>query len=197
MSTEKSVVPSDDVELAKWARRDAQAAEKILKRLYPKIFKVVRSVVRNHHQADDVGQTAAVEVMKSLQNYKGRGTLEAWAGQIAFRVAVRSMKSAEIWDQKHVPIWSENLEDTANPEKTAIRRQLFESLIGKIDAVSGERKVPLLLHLAYGYTVEEVSELTGVSPNTIKDRLKIAYHELREVMKNNPGLRRSMLEEIP
>jgi DNA-directed RNA polymerase specialized sigma24 family protein len=66
-----------------------------------------------------------------------------------------------------------------------------------MEIIPASRKVPLLLHLAYGYTVGEISELTKASPNTVKDRLKTAYREMREVLDSNPGFIRSMLEEIP
>jgi DNA-directed RNA polymerase specialized sigma24 family protein len=57
-----------------------------------------------------------------------------------------------------------------------------------------KRRTPVFLHLLYGYSVAEVSDIMGVSPNTTKDRLKTALRELRVVFDRNPALREAMLE---
>ena len=42
------------------------------------------------------------------------------------------------------------------------------------------RRTALVLRHALGYSIEEVAELTGVSPNTVKDRLLAAREQVRK-----------------
>jgi DNA-directed RNA polymerase specialized sigma24 family protein len=65
-----------------------------------------------------------------------------------------------------------------------------------MEDIPQKRRVSLLLHLAHDYTVSEVAELTNVSPNTVKDRLRTAYKELRAILEGNPDLQSGILEEI-
>jgi DNA-directed RNA polymerase specialized sigma24 family protein len=65
-----------------------------------------------------------------------------------------------------------------------------------MERIPQRRRVTLQLHLIYGYTVPEVAEITDSSPNTVKDRLRTAYNELRMIMDENPTLRTAMLEAI-
>jgi len=48
----------------------------------------------------------------------------------------------------------------------------------------------------YGYGVDEVAELTDVSANTTKDRLRTGFRELRAMFTKDPILREIMMETI-
>lgn len=194
MSSDDNPVLLSDLQLARMAGRDRKTAENVLRRLQPKIFQVVRSVVRSDAEATEMGQMVALEVLESLRNFRGEGTLEAWAGGLAYRVTMRALKKSTEWKQMHVSIREGDDEVAGNPEKEVSRQQLFHSLSEKLQDMPKKRRTPILLHLLYGYSVAEVSDIMGVSPNTTKDRLKTALRELRAVFDRNPGLREAMLE---
>ena len=185
-----------DLRLAKAAQTDPKAAEQLLTRVCPKIFQVVRYAVRNHNRAEDISQTAALEVMKSLPGYDGTGSLEGWAAKIAYRVTMRTIKKERQTANLFSPLKDEDIEDTLNPEKVLLRTRLGEALEKKMKRIPSHRRVPLVLHLFYDYTVAEVAELTDASPNTVKDRLRTAYRELREILIKHPNLRKAMLEDL-
>lgn len=195
----KSPVVLDDYRLAQTALQDPKAEEQLLRRVYPKILQIARCVVGSHRQADDIAQLAAMEVVRSLAGFTGTGSIEAWAGRIACRVTMKTLRRDRHKERLFVPLADESIpgdDDTENPETTVTRRQLFEILIAKMETIPAKRRVPLLLHLAHGYTVSEVAELTEVSPNTVKDRLKTAYRELRAILDAHPRLRAAMVEEL-
>ena len=166
----------------------------MLRRIQPKIFQVIRAAVRSEHEATEIGQSVAFEVLKSLRNYRGEGTLEAWAGGIAYRVTMRSLKKSREWDQMHVSMFEADAVDLGDPEQEVSRQELFNSLSEKMAGMPAKRRTPVLLHLFYGYTIAEVSDIMEISPNTTKDRLKTALRELRAIFDQNPSLREAMLE---
>lgn len=196
MAQEATPTVLSDVHLARAAASDKVAAERLLTRVFPKIHQVIRSVVPHSNRMDDIGQIVAVEVLQSLRNYQGAGTLEAWVGQIAFRTAMHTIKKQREWDNMHTVIDEVRPAAGPNPERTTARRELCFSLHQHLDTIPPMRRTPLLLHLVYGHTVREVSEIVGVPENTVKDRLKTAVRELREILNNNPGLKQAMLEVI-
>lgn len=196
MSDVGKVSSLNDVHLARMAARDKASAQKMLNRVYPKIFQVIRSAVRHREQADEIGQLVILEVLKGLGSFRGEGSLEAWAGGIAYKVTMRSLKNLRERERRHVPISEDSGVSVDNPEKDALRKEAFGSLLEKMDTIPHKRRLPLVLHLAYGYTTDEVSEIMGTSLNTTKDRLKTALREIRAIYDKNPALREAMLEEI-
>jgi RNA polymerase sigma-70 factor (ECF subfamily) len=186
-----------DLQLARKALSDSRTEEALLRRVYPKIYKVVRITVGCQNHLDDIAQLAAMEVARSLDRYGGRGSLEAWAGRIAYRMAMRVIKRQRKKEMGRMPLFDRDRPNNETPEKLISRRQLFENFVSKMGKIPAKRRVPLFLRLAYGYTVKEVSELTDASPNTVKDRLRTAFRELQTVLDENPGLVTAMLEELP
>lgn len=186
----------DDLQLAQLALTNPRAEDEIFRRVYPRIFKIARFVLGDRGQIDDVAQLAAIQVLKSLKSFKGRGSLESWAGQIAYRTAMRSLKKKVNSNVTHFSLSDADLPHQETPEAAVSRRQQFEMIATKMDCIPAKRRVPLLLHLAYGYTIGEVSELTDASKNTVKARLKVGFRELRKILRENPNLLAPILEDI-
>lgn len=192
-----TVVSLEDVALARAAGTDRAVAERVLRRLQPRIHQVVRSLVRSSVREEEIGQTVLLEVLRSLHNYRGEAPLEAWAAGVAYKVTMRLLKKQRKWERVHTPLESdEGAVHFATPETRASKQQLYDRLQGQMEIIPEKRRTPLLLHLVHGYTVSEISQTLQISPNTTKDRLKTALRELREVFDRNPSLRAAMLEEI-
>ena len=189
----------DDYKLVQKALSDLKAAEVVLRRVYPKIYEVVRLTAGCRFNPDDIAQLAAMEVLRCLDRYQGRGSIEAWATKIAYRKAARVTKRQWKKEKPMLALIEEDIADTAtlDPEKSMSRQQLFDNFLSKMSKIPSKRRVPLFLHLIYGYTVKEVSELTDAPFNTVKDRLKTAIREFQSVMAENESLVTAMLEEMP
>ncbi len=185
-----------DLQLAKTALRDRRSEEMLLRRVYPRIVQIVRMAIGDRSQVDDIAQVAAMEVVRSLKSYRGEGSIEGWAGRIAWRTAMKSAKRRRARDGALMPLLNEDVPDRETPERSVSRRQLFDRFMETMTAIPEKRRLPLMLHLAFGYTVAEVSDMTDASENTVKDRLKTAFREFQSVMNEHPDLRASMLEEL-
>lgn len=193
---EKEPILLDDMRLAKNALKDSVHAEALLRRIYPKIFAVVRTLAGSRKHADDIAQISAIEIMNSLNTYAGSGSIEAWAGQITYRVALKAIRKERVLEKKSQPIEDNEIAETTNPEDSISRRQLLDLLLQEMKRIPKKQRSPLLLHLAHGYTVDEIAEITQVSRNTVKYRLKAAYREMREILLEHPALRTTLLKEI-
>lgn len=186
----------DDIRLAHRARHDHEAADRLLRRLQPRVWQVVRMFRGTRQDAEELCQICLVEVLEKLHAYRGEGSLESWAGQVAYRVSMRHIKKKRRQEAREAPMPEETGISSANPESQASRADLWQRLMNEMACTSEERRISLLLHLADGYTVDEVSVITGVSANTTKDRLRTAYAELRTVFARNASLKQDILEMI-
>ncbi len=111
----------NDLQLVRSALIDPRVEDRIFRRVYPKIFEIVRFAVKDRRQADDIAQLAAIQVLKSLPGFAGFGSLEAWAQRIAYRTALRSIKRRPKKDSTVFSMLEEDLPSSENPEKQVSR----------------------------------------------------------------------------
>jgi RNA polymerase sigma-70 factor (ECF subfamily) len=202
MAKDSDTVLFNDVQLARKAQSDRAATEKLLERLYPKINQVIWAFVRNREQAEEIEQSVILEVLKYLGKYRGEGSLDAWAGEIAYRTTMKMLKKSWRWSKKRASI-SEFKDDFNNnehldesPERLVSRRQLYGLLAEKMEGIPESRRNAFVLHIIQGYTILEVSKVMNTPVDTIKYRLKTATKEMRGIFNENPHLREAMLEVI-
>ncbi|MDJ0763880.1 MAG: sigma-70 family RNA polymerase sigma factor [Myxococcota bacterium] len=186
----------DDLQLAQMARTEPATAIRILNRLYKRVYRVVYMIVGKNSDVDEFVQMCLMEILEHLHKFRGDGTLESWAGQVAYRVTMRELKKRQRVQQKQEAMVLEDIPNLNTPERMMRRQELWEQLNEALQKIPLKRRTALLMHIVYDYTVPEVAEITGVSVNTVKDHLKIAYRELRTVFAQNTSIREMMLEEI-
>jgi RNA polymerase sigma-70 factor, ECF subfamily len=186
----------NDLQIAQRAIQDDMARDSLLRRLYPHIFIVASSVVKERSMAQDIVQISAMEIIRSIHTYRGEGALEAWAGRITYRIASKQQYRTHRFT-KHLSK-THTGEDvlTENAEKEITLRSLYDKLLEKLSYIPPKRRAALILHIVHGYTVTEVATLTDVSPNTVKDRLRTAYKEMRTILNDYPKLVAEILEEL-
>lgn len=186
----------NDLQLARSARRDDAAQERLLRRLYPHIFIVASSVARERSLAQDIAQIAAIEILQSIHTYRGEGALEAWAGRITYRIAAKQQHKLQRITKNLSRVQTGEEVLTGDTEKELALRSLYDKLQEKLSQIPQKRRTALILHIIHGYTVTEVATLTDVSPNTVKDRLRTAYREMRSILDDHPKLVAEILEEL-
>ncbi len=196
MSNEVKPIRIQDIRSARASTVDIGERERLMARIGPRVRQVVRAVVSNRRFTEDIHQSAMEEVIRSLHSFQGQGTLEAWAGQIAFRTAVRHVRRHRDWDTLHTVMDDEPDIAALSPERLTTKREVLLTLEKHLSQIPAMRRTPLLLHLVYGYTVDEVSAIVGAPVNTVKDRLKTAVRELRVILDRNLELKQAMLEVI-
>jgi RNA polymerase sigma-70 factor (ECF subfamily) len=156
------------------ARGDGPAFEELYDRVANTVFGVVRRVLRDPAQSEEVTQEVLVEVWRTATRfYAGRGSAMTWIHTMAHRRAidrVRSAQAATDRDEKvarrdHVPdydVVADRVE--ARLEQEQVRRCLEHLTDLQRESVT----------LAYygGYTYREVSELLEVPLGTVKTRMR-------------------------
>lgn len=166
------------------ARGDGPAFEELYDRVANSVFGVVRRVLRDPAQSEEVTQEVLVEVWRTATRFDaGRGSATTWIHTMAHRRAVdrvRSAQAASDRDQRaarrdHVPdydVVADRVE--ARLEQEQVRRCLEDLTDLQRESVT----------LAYygGYTYREVSELLQVPLGTVKTRMRDGLIRLRDCL---------------
>lgn len=173
---------SMDVALARKAASGDRSAQAIIaRRMLARVRKIARSLATSTADADDAAQAALLEVLRSCHGYRGDASLERWAARIATRAALRHLQR----ERKRSTAAEEVVEEAADLRGAGPR--LAEDLPRALQTYLGElpesQRSALVLHHALGYSLDEVAELTEVSPNTVKGRLRLGLAALRKLVR--------------
>jgi RNA polymerase sigma-70 factor (ECF subfamily) len=166
------------------ARGDGLAFEALYDRVVGSVFGVIRRVLRDPAQSEEVAQEVLVEVWRTATRYDGdRGSASTWIHTMAHRRAVDRVRSAQAAHDReervavrdHVPAYDEVADKVeARLEQEQVRRCLQDLTDIQRESVT----------LAYygGHTYREVAELLEVPLGTVKTRMRDGLIRLRDCL---------------
>jgi RNA polymerase sigma-70 factor, ECF subfamily len=167
--------PGDDIALmARVVSGDRVASQAVVQRLQARVQRISRALLRNDSDAKDASQLSLVEILRSAHTFRGESSLERWTDRIAQRTTLRWAASER--RKRGTQLFPE-CEPTTSPHGGS---QVFASEC--LNALSEPQRTALLLRCGFEYSVEEIAELTAVSPNTVKDRLQRSRAILRPLL---------------
>jgi RNA polymerase sigma-70 factor (ECF subfamily) len=171
--------------LQRAGRGDQAAFAALYDELAPMVVGIVRRVLRDPAQSDEVAQEAFVDLWRLAPRYDAtKGTVTAWAATVAHRRAVDRVRSEQ------------SARDRVAREATKIVREhdhtsdeVVEALDGDLDQRRVRRALDSLsplqreaVELAYfgGHTYREVAVLLAVPEGTVKTRIRDGLIRLRD-----------------
>ena len=175
--------PLDDL-LERVARGDTPAFEQLYDRVANSVFGVVRRVLRDHAQSEEVTQEVLVEVWRTATRFDGeRGSASTWIHTMAHRRAIDRVRSAQASHDReervalrdHVPAYDEVV-DTV--ETRLEQEQVRRCLQGLTDL---QRESVTLAYYG-GHTYQQVAELLDVPLGTVKTRMRDGLIRLRDCL---------------
>jgi len=136
---------------------------------------------------DDLVQVAAIELLHSLDRYRGDCSLDTWASTIAANVVYKHIRrrglERNIFARELAP---EDVPQTAHQHP--VLRAMVEQVMRHLGQIVHERAWTFLLHDVHGYSLDEVAGITGVTVAAAQSRLVRGRRELHERIANDPDL---------
>jgi RNA polymerase sigma-70 factor, ECF subfamily len=181
---ELSVPDPLEVTLRQVAHGDQDAFAELYDRVAGQVYGVVRRVLRDPAQSEEVAQEVLVEVWRSAARFDAeRGTAATWIMTIAHRRAIDRVRTAQasvdrderVGRSVHRPAFDEVVEQV----ETRLEHEQVRQALSTLTDLQREA-----VTLAYygGYTYRQVSELLDVPLGTVKTRLRDGLIRLRDAM---------------
>lgn len=158
------------------------------------VYRVMVSFVRQvvHQQPirpadrDDAVQDVFVVAYRRWEQLESAEGLRAWLRSIAVRTCWNYQRAHRRWSLRFVPSCN-GMEEGIDMDAPAADQQLahcddLRQLGQAVGRLHEKRRDALLLSRIEGRSAMEVSNMTGLSPNTIASRVRAAVQELREAL---------------
>jgi RNA polymerase sigma-70 factor (ECF subfamily) len=158
-----------------WAG-DEGAFREIVERYAAKISHVSYGILRNLDDADEIAQEVFAKAYFSIKSFGGRGSLYGWI----YRIAVNECYGLLRKKRLKMVYTSDSPDDTLalrmeaiadgrpTPDRTAIQRDFINKLLARIPE---DDRWLLISKEVEGFSLAELSEMTGLNESTIKVRL--------------------------
>jgi RNA polymerase sigma-70 factor (ECF subfamily) len=165
------------------AAGDRLAQRRLVDKLHRRVQSIALSILGNALDAEDATQVILMEILKSAGSFRGDSLL-GWSDRIAVRTAMRHARQRRIHGLRYPP--TEDLDNLVwSTDGSFTGADLSRDLRDYLAQLPEARRVVLVLRHMLDYSIEDIAELTEVSPNTVKDRLLHARQQLRRLMRRD------------
>jgi RNA polymerase sigma-70 factor (ECF subfamily) len=169
---------------------DRASFEILMRRHNTRVWRAIRSILRDDAEAEDAMQQAWLSAYQHLPQFQGGSAFSTWLTRIALNEALARLRrrnplalAAELEE--------EAMESTTppalDPERRAAGRQLVALLEEAIDALPVNHRTVIMLREVEGLSTAETAEAMGVSDEVVKVRLHRAKAALRDALYERTG----------
>ena len=145
----------------------------LIDRYQSRIYSIGIRFLKNREDALDFTQEVFLKDFEALPGFRGasssqKGSFAGWITRIAYRYGINTVKRRKIYVSM-----AEGYEPSgkSNPEEDHLRKNISAALKDAVRGLSAGQKMCIDLSFFYGLTYGEISEVTGISENTVKSHI--------------------------
>jgi RNA polymerase sigma-70 factor (ECF subfamily) len=165
---------------------DEIAFREVVERYQAKVFSIIYGILRNRNDAEDIAQQVFAKIYFSIKNFDFRSSLLTWIYKITVNECYDYLRKKRVRKLVYESDFSaddslrmEHTEPATDHAPAVDQRLAQHDLVLKLLAkISDEDRSLILLKEVEGYSVEELSQMTGLNENTIKVKLFRARQKL-------------------
>jgi RNA polymerase sigma-70 factor (ECF subfamily) len=188
-ATRLSLRSLSDEEVVRRVRAgERELFEVLMRRHNQRIYRAVRSILKDEAEAEDAMQEAYVRAFVNLSQFDGAAAFSTWLVRIAINEALGRLRrrgrarlvadAAGSAEQTMGPI---------DPERSAGARELARLVEEAVDRLPEQQRVPFVLREVEALPTAEAAACLGISEEALKVRLHRARATLRTALLDSVG----------
>jgi RNA polymerase sigma-70 factor, ECF subfamily len=166
------------------ARGDEKAFGKLYDLVSPRVYGLVRRVLRDPAQAEEVAQEVLVEVWRTAARFdSARGSATAWVFTIAHRRAVDRVRAEQAAADRTMKVGVASMETPYDAVADEVAGRLERQQVRRcMDDLTELQRQAVTLAYYQGHSYPEVADLLGAPLPTIKTRMRDGLIRLRDCL---------------
>jgi RNA polymerase sigma-70 factor (ECF subfamily) len=192
-------IVDDDALSERVGSGDARAAEEIVHRYYPKVYRLVHRMSDGSADiAEEMAQNVFLRIFDHIQSFRQEAAFSTWVYRIAVNVCLDDRKRRGRWQKFLIP-WAfgrKGVADAkeeweppdpraaADPEKMMKGRQLEAAVRSAMEALTDKQRMIFQLKVFEELRISEIAAIMDMAEGTVKSHLFRATQALRERLKN-------------
>jgi RNA polymerase sigma factor (sigma-70 family) len=172
--------PIEDIQLLAAVRAaDPGAAEAVYERSRPVIVRTLNRLLgRTDPDYQDLAQQTMVEVVRTIDRYRGEGPFDAWLTTLTAHVVYKHIRHRTVERRVLSDVLQFEPVATDQPAHRATLRSTIDRVCEHIAGIDPGRAWVFLLHDVHGHDLREVAQIMSISAAAAQSRLVRARKEL-------------------
>jgi RNA polymerase sigma-70 factor, ECF subfamily len=184
--TQETLISDEDI-VQRVKHGESYLFEIIMRRYNQRLFRVVRSILNDVNETEEVMQDAYVRAYEHLQQFEGRAKFSTWLTKIAVYEAYARVRNRQRFADFDNYMESLIASSDRSPEQTTFNSEMRALLEGGIDALPDDYRTVLMMRDVEGMTTGDTAEALGITEENVKVRLFRARALLRRKLFKQVG----------
>jgi RNA polymerase sigma-70 factor (ECF subfamily) len=140
---------------------------------------------------EDIAQQAMIELVSTIDRYRGDCSLDSWTGTLTARVVYKHLRRRKTERRIFGSLDTEmvaGLRSGAGTLRDAIVRNVMRRVLVHLESIDETKASTFVLHDVCGYDLREIAEITGVTMTAAQTRLVRGRREVHERIAADPEL---------
>jgi RNA polymerase sigma-70 factor, ECF subfamily len=170
--------------LERVARGETAAFEDLYERVAGSVFGIIRRVLRDPAQSEEVAQEVLVEIWRSAGRFDpARGTATTWIHTMAHRRAIDRVRSAQASHDREERVALRDHQPAYDVVAEAVVTRLEQQQVRQcLESLTDLQRESVALAYYGGYSYSEVAGLLDAPLGTVKTRMRDGLIRLRDCL---------------
>jgi RNA polymerase sigma-70 factor, ECF subfamily len=182
--------PAIQYAIAKLKHREIEGLEVLVKGYQVKAVRVAYLILGNQPEAEDVVQTAFLQVVEKIDQYDIQRPFESWFMRIVVNFALQSVRKTRRETSLDEPLFADSTktladllhDDSPLPTESHEQQELRATVRQALNTLNPEQRAAIIMRYYLDMSEEEMVVSTRVPRGTIKWRLHEARQRLRRLL---------------
>jgi len=174
---------SDNEIIAKILNGNPDLFRVIVERYKSAVAAVIKGMLGDCPEAEDVGQETFIRLYNSLSGFRGDSALKTYLIRIAMNLSLNEIKKRKRLINHNLSIDTGIISIETGGATETERAEIMEMIQKALDKLEPRQRSVFILRIVEGYSTKETAGILKIPPGTVLSRLSRAVEEMRKMVK--------------